>query len=346
MGATRTTERVRSDGAAPPRRRRAVVVHAVRWFTLAAGLGLIVMLGLLLWVLGDGGWRAIREFGFHFLIGRDWNPVAGRESYGALPFIFGTAATSAIAMVLAVPIGVGVAILLNEIPSGWIRNPLAVLVDLLAAIPSVVYGLWGLYVLVPVFDRDVEPALEVTLGRIPVVGSLFRGAGNGGDLLTAGVVLAIMILPIVTAVSREVVAIVPMDLREASLALGATRYEAVRMAVLPYARPGIVGAGMLGLGRALGETIAVALVVGNQPRIGASLLRSGYTIPAVIANEFREATSVGLHRSALLFLALVLVAMALAMATASRLLVRHTVHLVGREVDVRDEAAATTMGMA
>ena len=340
------TEQTREYGTVPTRRHRAVADRAFRWVTLAAGLGLVVMLGLLLWVLGEGGWRAIREFGLHFLIGRDWNPVAGRESYGALPFIFGTAVTSAVAMMLAVPIGVGVALLLNEISSGWVRNPLAVLVDLLAAIPSVVYGLWGLYVLVPIFDRDVEPALESTVGRIPVVGDLFRGAGNGGDLLTAGVVLAVMILPIVTAVSREVIAIVPGDLREASLALGATRYEAVRMAVLPYARPGIVGASMLGLGRALGETIAVALVVGNQPRVGASLLQGGYTIPAVIANEFREATSVGLHRSALLFLALVLVAMALAMATVSRLLVRHTARLVGGAVEVRDEAAVTTMGMA
>ncbi len=314
--------------------------------TLAVGLGLIAMLGLLLWVLGDGGWRAIRQFGLHFLIGRDWNPVAGRERYGALPFVFGTAVTSTIAMTLAVPVGVSVALLLNELTPRWLGNALAVLVDLLAAIPSVVYGLWGLYVLVPVFDRDVEPALEATVGRVPVLGALFRGAGSGGDLLTAGVVLAIMILPIVTAVSREVVAIVPRDLREASLALGATRYESVRMAVLPYARPGIVGAGMLGLGRALGETIAVALVVGNQPRVGASLLQGGYTIPAVIANEFREATSVGLHRSALLFLALVLVAVALAMATVSRLLVRRTARLLGRAVDVHDEAAVTTMGMA
>ncbi len=328
------------------KRRHGFADRAFRGTTLAAGLGLLVLLGLLLWVLADGGWRAIAEFHLRFLIGRDWNPVAGRESYGALPFIFGTVVTSAIAMVLAMPVGVGVALFLNETGSTWLRNPLAVLIDILAAIPSVVYGLWGLYVLVPLFDKSVEPALEATIGKVPLVGRLFQGPTAGGDLLTAGVILAIMILPIVTAVSREVIAVVPRDLREASLALGATRYETIRLGVLPYARPGIVGAGMLGLGRALGETIAVALVVGNSPRIGASLLGPGYTIPAVIANEFREATSAGLHRSALLFLALVLVAMALIMASVSRLLVRRTERLAGEDVATQDEAAATMIGLA
>lgn len=316
---------------APPLQRR-----RFRWgdrtfkgVSLTIAVGLIGLLGLLIWQLAIEGYHVFARFGLHFLTGRNWNPVIGRESFGALPFIFGTLVTSAIAIALAVPVAVGLALLVNEIPSGWLRNPIAVLVDLLAAIPSVVYGLWALFVMLPVFDAHVEPALTATLGKIPLLGALFRGNPRGGDLFTAGVVLGIMILPIVTAVTREVVAVVPSDLREAALALGATRYETIRMAVLPYARGGIVGATMLGLGRALGETIAVAMVVGNGLGIGVSLFKPGYTIPAVIANEFREATSAGLHRSALLALALVLVLIALLLAAASRLLVRRTTRLIG-----------------
>ena len=291
-------------------------------------VGLIALLGLLLYELAIGGSRAFEKFGLGFLTGKSWNPVFDREQFGALPFIVGTLVTSAIAIVLAVPVAVGLALLLNEVRTGWIRDPLAVFVDLLAAIPSVVYGLWGLFIMKPVFDHTVEPLLTRTIGKVPVVGILFRGNPNGGDLFTAGVILAIMILPIVTAVTREVVAVVPRELREGALALGATRYETIRMAVLPYARSGIVGATMLGLGRALGETIAVSMVVGNGLGIGGSLVRPGFTIPAVIASEFREATSVGVHRSALLALALILVVIAFILAALSRLLVRRTARLV------------------
>jgi phosphate transport system permease protein len=332
--------------ATPLTRRRRFGDRAFRWTTLVVSVGLVVMLALLLWVLADGGWRAIREFGLHFIIGRDWNPVAGRETYGALPFIFGTAVTSLIAMVLAMPIGVGVALFLNESGSAWIKNPLAVLVDLLAAIPSVVYGIWGLFVLVPLFDHTVQPWMNASIGKVPIIGDLFRFNGPGGDIFTAGVILAIMILPIVTAVTREVVSVVSTETREGAMALGATRYETIRLGVLPTARPGIIGAGMLGLGRALGETIAVALVIGNSTRITASLFNPGYTIPAVIANEFREATSAGVHRSALLFLALLLVLIAFAMATVSRLLVRRTTRLMGGDVAAQEEAATSTLGMA
>jgi phosphate transport system permease protein len=312
-------------------------------------VGLLALLALMLWELSLGGSRAFAKFGIHFITGRNWNPVFGREAFGALPFIFGTLVTSAIAIVLAVPVAVGLALLLNEIPSGWFRNPLAVFVDLLAAIPSVVYGLWGLFIMKPVFDHTLEPFLSRTVGQVPVIGLLFRGTqfclqadatnpavcdkfgynSNGGDLFTAGVILAIMILPIVTAVTREVVAVVPRELREGALALGATRYETIRMAVLPYARSGIVGATMLGLGRALGETIAVSMVVGNGLGIGLSLFKPGSTIPSIIASEFREATNVGVHRSALLALAVLLVAIALILAALSRLLVGRTERLVG-----------------
>jgi phosphate transport system permease protein len=290
-------------------------------------LGVIFLLVLLLWDLLDGSSRTFAQFGWKFFVGSDWNPVRGRESFGALPLIYGTLVTSVIAILLAVPVSVGLALLLNEI-RGRIANPLAVFVDILAAIPSVVYGLWALFVMLPVFDSTVEPFLQRTLGKVPVIGLLFRGNVNGPDTFTAGVILAIMILPIVTAVTREVVAVVPRDLREAALALGATRYESVRLAVLPYARSGIVGATMLGLGRALGETIAVSMVVGNNPQIKLSLFEAGATIPSWIASRFREATSVGLHRSALLALAVVLVVMAFIMAVASRLLVRRTERLV------------------
>jgi phosphate transport system permease protein len=335
---------------APPRWRRSRLGDLVfKGVSVAMALGLIALLALMLWELSVGGSRAFARFGIHFITGRNWNPVFGREQFGALPFIFGTLVTSAIAIVLAVPVAVGLALLLNEIPSGWFRNPLAVFVDLLAAIPSVVYGLWGLYIMKPVFDHRVEPFLTATIGKVPLIGVLFRGAqfcmqadptnpaicqkfgynSNGGDVFTAGVILGIMILPIVTAVTREVVAVVPRELREAALALGATRYETTRVAVLPYARSGIVGATMLGLGRALGETIAVSLVVGNGLGISPSLFKAGYTIPAIIASEFREATNVGVHRSALLALAVLLVAIALILAALSRLLVRRTERLVG-----------------
>jgi phosphate transport system permease protein len=278
-------------------------------------------------VLGAQSARAFSHLGFGFVAGRHWAPNFNK--FGALPLIFGTFVTSALALVLAIPVSVSLAILLNESGSGFVRNGLAVFVDLLAAVPSVVYGLWGIFVMAPVFDHTVEPFLTKTVGRIPVVGALFRGNPNGGDIFTAGVILAVMILPIITAVTREVIAVVPREQREAAKALGATRYETIRMAVLPYARSGIVGASMLGLGRALGETIAVLMLIGNDPTyIGASLFHSGETIPAVIANEFREASSGGLHRSALLALALLLMVIALLTAALSRLVVRRAADLI------------------
>ena len=313
---------------APARVRRSRLIdRGFRGTTLVVGLGLIALLALMLVELTTGAWRTFDAFGLHFFVGTSWNPVSGREDFGALPFIFGSLVTSGVAIVIGVPIAVGLALLLNQV-RGSIANPLTVFVDILAAIPSVVYGLWALFVLKPIFDSTVEPFLIATLGKVPLIGALFRGKAQGPDLFTAGVILAIMILPIVTAVSREVIAVVPRDLREAALALGATRYESVRLAVLPYARSGIVGASMLGLGRALGETIAVSLVVGNGLGIGASLFRPGFTIPAVIASEFREATNVGVHRSALLALAVVLVAIAFVMAAFYRLLVRRSAGLV------------------
>jgi len=319
-----------------------------RGTSFAFGAGLVVLLLLMVVVLATKGSRAFSAFGLHFLVGRNWNPVAGREQFGALPLIIGTLVTSTIAVVLAVPVAIGLAVLLNETGSGWLRNSLAVLVDLLAAVPSVVYGLWGILILAPIFDHKVEPFLRDTVGKVPLLGALFRGNVNGGDLFTAGVILAVMILPIVTAVTREVIAVVPREQREAAKALGATRYETVKMAVLPYVQSGVVGATMLGLGRALGETIAVLMVIGNDPHyIGTSLFHQGETVPAVIANEFREASSGTVHLSALLALALVLMAIAFLVAGTSRLVVRRARELAEGGPPATSEAVAfeTTHGM-
>jgi phosphate transport system permease protein len=319
-----------------------MVDGSFRGATVVAALGLVGLLAALLIVLLKGAWPTFERFGPGFFVGTTWNPVSGREEFGALPFIFGTLVTSFVAIVLAVPVAVGLAIVLNQV-RGRIANPLAVFVDILAAIPSVVYGLWALFVLKPVFDSTVEPFLASTIGEVPVIGVPFAGKTQGPDLLTAGVILAIMILPIVTALTREVIAVVPRDLREAALAMGATRYESVRLAVLPSARSGIVGATTLGLGRALGETIAVSMVVGNTPRIGWSLFNPGATIPSKIASSFREASSVGLHRSALLALAVTLVIVAFLLAAASKRLVRRTQALVETPV-AADTAGAPLLG--
>jgi phosphate transport system permease protein len=304
---------------APVRRRLHIGDTVLSGTTVLVSIGLVVLLAALLVVLAEGAAPALAKFGLGFFTSRQWDPV--NDHFGALPYIYGTLVTSAVAIVLALPISVGLALLLNEVRSKWLRNPLTVLVDLLAAIPSVVYGLWGLFVMAPILNRYMAPALAGTLGKLPLLSALFVPTPAVGNMLNAGIILAIMIVPIITAVTREVISTVPSDLREAALALGATRYESIRMAVLPYARSGIVGATMLGLGRALGETIAVSMLIGNGLGISASLLAPGYTIPAVIANEFREATSTGLQHSALLALALVLVAIALLLAAASRLLV-------------------------
>jgi phosphate transport system permease protein len=332
-------------GARGGARSRRLADRAFHGTTLVVSLGLIGLLAFIVVVFSGDAVKVFDAFGLHFLTGRNWNPVT--DEFGALPFIVGTLVTSALAIILAVPVSVGLALLLNEASTGWIRNVLAVFVDLLAAIPSVVYGLWGIFILLPIFDHHVEPFLVHTLGRVPVIGTLFApnatGGTVGGDVFTAGVILAIMILPIVTAVTREVVAVVPRDLREAAMALGATRYEMIRMAVLPYARSGIVGATMLGLGRALGETIAVAMVIGAGLGLHVSLFNSGYTIPAVIANEFREASSAGLHKSALITLALILMVIALLVASASRVLVRRSRALVSGDTPPEELEATTAV---
>ncbi|MDH4045677.1 MAG: phosphate ABC transporter permease subunit PstC [Gemmatimonadota bacterium] len=263
--------------------------------------------------LAWSAWPSLRAFGFDFLVSETWDPVA--EQFGAGPMIFGTLYSSFVALVLAVPLAVGVAIFLTEFAPRWLRRPVGTLVELLAAIPSVVYGLWGIFVLIPLLRTYAVPPLQAVFGWTP----LFSGTFYGNSMLAAGMILAIMILPYISSVSREVLAAVPPSQREAALALGATRWEAVWSAVLPYARPGIVGAVVLGLGRALGETMAVVMVIGNRHDLGVSLVEPGYTMAAVIANEFNEAA--GLQRAALFEIGLVLFGVTLAVNAFARLLV-------------------------
>ncbi|MHB8872787.1 MAG: phosphate ABC transporter permease subunit PstC [Myxococcaceae bacterium] len=285
---------------------------------LLLGFGAVVLLSaaLILGVLWLSARPALAASGtWDFIAGRDWDPV--QDSFGALPFIYGTVVTSVVAVVLAVPVGVGLALFLTEMAPRQLRAVVAVPLELLAAIPSVVYGLWGIFVLVPWLRETAEPALGRAFGFLP----LFQGPPLGLGYLAAGLILAVMILPTITSISIEVLRTVPGPLREAAFALGATRWEAIRIAVLPYARDGILGAVLLGLGRALGETMAVTMVIGNSPEIHASLFAPGYTLPSIIANEFAEATG-DLHTGALAALGLILFAVTILLNAMARILVR------------------------
>jgi len=280
--------------------------------------GLALLLPLLLLAVGGqlaiSGAPALKKFGFHFLFSTTWDPVA--EVYGAAPMIFGTIVSSLLGLVIAVPLALGVAIFLTEFAPRWVRQPIGFLVELLAAVPSVVYGLWGVFVLIPLLRNIAVPPLRALLGWTP----FFKGVFYGNSMLAGGVILAIMIVPYIAAVSREVLLAVPATQREAALGLGATRWEAVWSAVLPYGRAGIIGAIMLGFGRALGETMAVTLVIGNRHDLGASLLAPAYTMAAAIANEFSEATT-QMYLSALFAVGLVLFLVTITINALARLLV-------------------------
>jgi phosphate transport system permease protein len=305
------------EAAAWPRPRRAARADRV-WAggLAAAGAAILALAGLIVAMLIRWSAPTLHRFGVtRFLVGQDWDPVSG--TFGALPFVYGTVVTSAVALLVAVPVSVGLALFLAEMGPPALRRPVGFSVEILAAIPSVVYGLWGLFVLVPWLRSTVEPFLGRTLGFLP----LFHGPPIGLGYLAAGLVLAVMILPTVASVTLDVIRTVPQPLREGALALGATRWEMIRIAVLPTARPGIAGAVLLGLGRALGETMAVAMVIGNAPEIRTSLFAPGYTLPAVIANEFSEATST-LHVGALVGLGLVLFGLTVLLNAAARLLIR------------------------
>jgi phosphate transport system permease protein len=285
-----------------------------RWLLTLGALIIPLLLGFLVYELWTGSRLAIERFGLEFVTASTWDPVA--EEFGAFPLIFGTLLSSLIALLIAVPLSLGVAIYLGEFAPRAIRQPVAFLIGLLAAIPSVVYGLWGIFVLIPILRATVFPLLRDTLGFLP----FFQGPIYGPSMLTAGIILAIMVMPYIMSVSREVLLAVPNTQREAALALGATRWEAVITAVLPYARSGIIGAVILGLGRALGETMAVTMVIGNRHEIAASLFAPGYTMAAAIANEFSEAVG-DLHLSALAYVALLLFVVTVLVNAAARLLI-------------------------
>lgn len=281
--------------------------------TLAAVL-IPVLLGFLVYELWSGSKLAIARFGLDFVTTSTWDPVA--EEFGAFPLMFGTLLSSLIALLIAVPLSLGVAIYLTEFAPKAVRQPVAFLIGLLAAIPSVVYGLWGIFVLIPVLRTTAFPFLKQTLGVLP----FFQGPIYGPSMLAAGIILAIMVMPYVMSVSREVLLAVPNTQREAALALGATRWEAVTTAVIPYARSGLIGAVILGLGRALGETMAVTMVIGNRHEIAASLFAPGYTMAAAIANEFSEAVG-DLHLSALAYVAFLLFVVTVVVNAGARLLI-------------------------
>jgi phosphate transport system permease protein len=279
-----------------------------------ATLAVPLLMALLAWELWVGARPAVERYGLSFLTSSEWNPVS--EEFGALPLIFGTLLSSVLALLIAVPLSLGVAIFLVEFAPQRIRAPIAFIIELLAAIPSVVYGLWGIYVLIPFLRATLYPFLRETFGVLP----MFQGVIYGPSMLTAAIILAIMVMPYIMAVSREVLLAVPASQREAALALGATRWEAIVSAVVPYARSGIIGAIILGLGRALGETMAVTMVIGNRHEIAASLFAPGYTMAAAIANEFAEAAK-DIHLAALSYVALVLFLVTVLVNAAARLLI-------------------------
>jgi phosphate transport system permease protein len=280
----------------------------------ACGLAVIGALALIVWQLISGSNLSWHKFGSHFLATTDWDPP--HEQFGALPFIFGTLVSSLLALIIAVPLAVGVAVFTTEMCPKFLRGPLSFFVELLAAIPSVIYGLWAIFVLVPLLMQYVEPFLKTTLGWT----GFFEGPSLGKGMLAAGIILAIMIIPIISSITREVLMVVPQHQREAALALGATRWEMIRIGVLRNARAGIVGATILGLGRALGETMAVTMVIGNNGEISKSLLALSDTMASVLANQFSEATG-DIYISALIELGLVLFLVTIVVNALARLLV-------------------------
>ncbi|MGB2868040.1 MAG: phosphate ABC transporter permease subunit PstC [Bacteroidota bacterium] len=281
--------------------------------TLLFAVLVLAMVVLMAFEMYRGSRPSIEKFGWRFLSSTTWDPV--QDEFGALPFIFGTVASSLLALGMALPLGLGVAVFLSELAPSWLERPVSFMVELLAAIPSIVYGLWGIFVLVPWLRLSVEPLLSKTLGFIP----LFRGTPYGFGMLAAGIILAIMVLPIISSVSRDVLKAIPTSQREAALALGATRWETTRI-VLSDARSGLLGATLLGLGRAVGETMAVTMVIGNRPTISWSVLDPGYSMASVIANEFTEATST-MYTSALVELALLLFVVTMLLNGLARLIV-------------------------
>ncbi len=303
-----------------------VVDTAFRWLAFAAGMMVLVILGLILYSTTEQAWPAFQAEGIDFLIKNDWNPAAG--SYGALSFVFGTLLISVIALLIAVPISLGIALFVTEVAPSWLRRPVITVIDLLATIPSVVFGLWGAYVFAPwVLPRYED--LANTFSGVPVLGNLFNGTPvSAKSFMTAGIILAIMVIPIVTSITREVFATTPAAQKEGAMALGATRWEMIRGAVFPHARSGITSAVLIGLGRAIGETIAVVLLIGSLPnKITAELFSPGDSMASVIVSQFGEAS--GTHRSALIGLGVLLFIITLVVGVIARALIARSDRKLG-----------------
>ena len=299
---------------------------AFRQVTRAAAVGVLLLLSGVIISLVAGSLPALRTFGLGFLTTERWNPVT--EKFGALAPIYGTLVTSFVAMLIAVPLGLMIAFFLTELCPPWLRRPIGIAIELLAGIPSIIYGIWGLFIFAPFLQGTLQPFLINTLGNVPGIGKLFSGPPYGIGILTAGLILAIMVLPFVTSISRDVFEAVPPVLKEAAYGVGCTTWEVVRYVVLPYARVGVIGGVMLGLGRALGETMAVTFVIGNAHRISASLLAPGTTISATIANEFTEAVG-DLYTSSLIALGLILFVITFIVLAAARYMLMRIERRIG-----------------
>jgi phosphate transport system permease protein len=300
---------------------------AFRHLTRGAAITVLLILGGIILSLLHGAWPALSKFGFGFLTTEVWNPVT--EKFGAVAPIYGTLVTSLIAMLIAVPVGLFIAMFLTELCPMWLRRPIGIAIELLAGIPSIIYGIWGLFVFAPFLQQYVQPFLIGLFGDIPVLSDLFAGPPYGIGMLTAGLILAIMVLPFITSISRDVFDAVPPVLKEAAYGLGCTTWEVWRYIVLPFTRVGVIGGVMLGLGRALGETMAVTFVIGNAHRISPSLFAPGTTISATIANEFTEAIG-DLYTSSLIGLGLILFVITFIVLAAARLMLMRLNARVGR----------------
>ncbi len=311
---TRHAEPAAAMRASPPRWQDPLFEHTTRFFAVLV----LVLLACIILALSWAAAPAMQKFGLAFFVTDVWNPVT--LQFGALAPIYGTLVTSAIALVIGVPVSFGIALFLTEMCPAVLKRPLGTAVELLAAIPSVIYGMWGLFVFAPFFADHVQPLLTATVGRVWLVGALFQGAPTGIGMLAAGVILSVMVIPFIASVMRDVFEVVPPVLKESAYGLGCTTWEVVRNIVLPYTRVGVIGGVMLGLGRALGETMAVTFVIGNAYRIRTSLYEPGNSIASALANEFNEASD-PVHRASLIALGLVLFVLTLVVLAASRWLI-------------------------
>ena len=318
---------IRPDKTPDARRSGAGADRAFQLITAGAAWFVLILLGGIALSMAWGGRLAFKTFGWKFITSSDWDAVSGH--FGALVPIYGTLVTSAVALVIAVPISVGIALFLTDIAPRWTRAPIAIAIELLAAIPSIIYGMWGLFVFAPFMAAHVEPWLSDHLGNKAIIGTLFSGPPIGIGMLTAGIVLGIMVIPFIAAVAREVFTAVPAPLRESAVALGSTRWEVLRNVTLPYTRSAVIGAIFLGLGRALGETMAVTFVLGNAHDLSASLLMPSNSIAAAIANEFTEADT-DIYRSSLIALGFLLFIVTFIVLTIAKLLLLRINKQMGR----------------